>query len=241
VATREHPTSDPRQKLGPRPVRVIAPAAPRAEPIPLTAQQAQVLADIRHDLGNYFHKLFYWAEYLRDAPEPTTAADMLAATVRELEGFLKVALDYFDPSSLNPMQMTVADLVGGLNCQLRNQCGSAPLQQADMETWRTAQVSIDPSRLSYAFETAVRQFVRYLRPESRIAIGLEGRRVRSGGVVDVAFVLTPAGAGTSSATALAEIEWAIAERVIVLHGGELRTDAPSPDARRLVLTLPLHI
>ncbi len=40
-------------------------AEPAAPSVP-AATQERVLADIRHELGNFFHKLYYWDDSLQE-------------------------------------------------------------------------------------------------------------------------------------------------------------------------------
>src|SRR5262249_30486043 len=94
-----------RQKLGPLPART----APRPEPGTPVFVQEKVLAEIAHELGNFFHKLYYWSDYLKERPArksaDSTATQMLERTIKNLEDFLKVSLDYFHPTQLSFMRM----------------------------------------------------------------------------------------------------------------------------------------
>src|SRR6185295_19799090 len=108
------PGSDPR-KRGPLGVR---PAARRTEPSTAVVVQEKVLSEIRHELGNFFHKLYYWSDYLKERPTrqsaDSTATQMLERTIKNLEDFLKVSLDYFHPTQLAFTRMAVPELVEGL-------------------------------------------------------------------------------------------------------------------------------
>src|SRR5262245_35553570 len=68
--------------------------------------EERVLAKIAHQLGNCFHKLYYWTEFLQekraDHASEATAVQMLTRTVGNLEEFLKGALEYFRPVKLSP-------------------------------------------------------------------------------------------------------------------------------------------
>src|SRR5438876_5406828 len=58
------------QKLGPLTAR---PPALRAEPASAAVVQEKVLAEIAHELGNFFHKLYYWSDYLKEKPARKSA------------------------------------------------------------------------------------------------------------------------------------------------------------------------
>src|SRR5712691_8808179 len=100
--------SSPRRKLGPLAVR---PAARRPEQVAVAVVQERVLAEIRHELGNFFHKLYYWSDYLKEKPvrQPadSTATQMLERTIKNLEDFLKMSLEYFHPTQLAFTRMVV--------------------------------------------------------------------------------------------------------------------------------------
>ena len=100
------------------------PLVSAAEPIGATVRaadpsprQERLLGEISHELGNYFHKLYYWAELLREqrpaTAEPEPAA-LLEGTIRDLETFLKTALEFFRPISVLPLVMSVDEMTQSL-------------------------------------------------------------------------------------------------------------------------------
>src|SRR5262245_40958902 len=124
--------------------RKHGPLAVRRSPdSPVVVVQEKVLADIRHELGNFFHKLYYWSEYLREKParnpEDATAAEMLERTIKNLEEFLKVSLEYFRPTQLSCVRMQVPELVDGLLFQLRSQLNGTPVAIRGGDEWREAE------------------------------------------------------------------------------------------------------
>src|SRR5207247_3784695 len=124
-------------KLGPL---VTRPPLLRAEHGTPVLVQEKVLAEIAHELGNFFHKLYYWSDYLKERPTrrnaDSTAAQMLERTIKNLEEFLNVSLDYFRPTQLSFMHMTVADVVEGLVCQARSQLNGTPITVAQEGEWK---------------------------------------------------------------------------------------------------------
>src|SRR6058998_2651059 len=178
------PGPEGHQKLGPLAAR---PPAPRAEPATAAVAQEKVLAEIAHELGNFFHKLYYWSDYLKEKPArksaDSTAAQMLERTIKNLEDFLKVSLDYFHPTQLS--------------------------------------------------------FTR-VGPESSVTVAIErsARRDRAG--LEVGFQLhQPNEASALFRTAEAGIEWAVAQKVVALHGGELLERNEGAEEKSLVIFLPL--
>ena len=141
---------------------VAAPPVSRVEYAPTIVVQEKVLAEIAHELGNFFHKLYYWSDFLKEKQSrsksaDSTAAQMLERTIKNLEDFLKLALDYVHPTQLSFMRMGVSELLEGLLFQVRAHLNGTPVAVGDDEDWRGAQVQVmvDPSHLSHAFEVAV--------------------------------------------------------------------------------------
>src|SRR5262249_47922572 len=120
------------QKLGPRAAR---PPAPRPEHEATAVRPETGLAEIAPELGKLFHQLYYSYEYLKERPSrktaDSTAAQMLERTIKNLEDFLKVSLDYFHPTQLSLSRMTVSELVEGLLFQVRSHLNGTPATVAD--------------------------------------------------------------------------------------------------------------
>jgi signal transduction histidine kinase len=208
--------------------------------------QEKVLAEIAHELGNFFHKLYYWSDYLKEKPArktaDSTAAQMLERTIKNLEDFLRVSLDYFHPTQLSFTRMAVAELVEGLLFQVRSQLNGSPVTVSGASAWEglEADVLVDPSHLSYAFEVAVRQLTKQIGPGSSITIDIVRSTRRDVPGLEVGFSLRqPNEASPLFRTAEAGIEWAVAQKFIALHGGELTERNEVPGEKDLILFLPV--
>jgi len=240
--------SDGPSRLGPLAASMPSPAS-RPERGPgwsqaPTVMQEKVLAEIAHELGNFFHKLYYWSDYLKERPAlksaDSTAAQMLESTIRNLEGFLKVSLDYFHPTQLAFTRMPVPELLEGLLFQVRANLNGTSVAVAGQEPWPEASVLVDPSHLSRAFEVAVRHLTLHLGSESSVRVGIEqsvhGERVG----LEVGFhVEQPNEASPLFRTAEAGVEWAVAQKVVALHGGELAERTEERGGKGVVIFLPL--
>lgn len=225
--------------------RLAAAAPPPAPEISSTAHvQEKVLSEIVHELGNFFHKLYYWADFLKQRPSrksaDTTAAEMLERTIRNLEDFLKVSIAYFQPTQLSLMRMKAGEVAEGLLAQLRSQLNGTPVTVTGGGDWQTTPVLIDPGHLSRAFEVAVRHLVAQLGPGSTLGVGIE-RGIRGGRAgLEVGFQMRdPSEAQPLFRTSEAGVEWALAQKVLALHGGELTEDSTTPGRKSIVLFLPL--
>ncbi len=231
------------QKLGPLAAR---PPALRSEHATPVLVQEKVLAEIAHELGNFFHKLYYWSDYLKEKPArksaDSTAAQMLERTIRNLEEFLRVSLNYFHPTQLSFSRMAVSELLDGLLFQVRAQLNGTSVQVAGHDTWRAEEreVLVDPGHLSHAFEVAVSHLVKQVGPESSITVAIERSARREAAGLEVGFHLRqPNEASPLFRTAEAGVEWAVAQKVVALHGGELLESNEGPEVKSLVIFLPL--
>ena len=226
---------------------VAAPPVSRVEYAPTIVVQEKVLAEIAHELGNFFHKLYYWSDFLKEKQSrsksaDSTAAQMLERTIKNLEDFLKLALDYVHPTQLSFMRMGVSELLEGLLFQVRAHLNGTPVAVGDDEDWRGAQVQVmvDPSHLSHAFEVAVRHLMKQVGPNSRIQIATGRVMRRNAPGLEVEFRLhLPSEASPLFRTAEAGVEWAVAQKVMALHGGELAEHIKDAREKRLVVFLPL--
>jgi hypothetical protein len=179
-----------------------------------------------HELGNFFHKLYYWADYLRSEGPASNgdgegaAAEMLERTIRHLEGFLKIALDYFAPVDVSPMHMTVEDLLGSFVSRLSGRLCGTSLEVSRQSGVEAAEVLVDPTRTSQALEIAVRHVAQHVGDESRLAVAMRTTTYADRPCVELRVVIErPTGSSPLFRTAEAGVEWALMEKLFQLHGG----------------------
>lgn len=241
-ASRRIGPEEPQQALAPR--TGCAPAS-RDESAAVVLVQEKVLAEISHELGNFFHKLYYWSEYLRDAPArqsvDSTAGEMLERTIRNLEDFLKMSLGYFRPVHLSVVRMGAAEVVEGMLFQARARLNGTPLTVAQESDWRRAEILVDPGQISLAFEIVMRHLTTQIGPESQLGVGFGLGSRRDGPGLEARFRLqAPSEPPPLFRTAEAGVEWAVAERIVALHGGELVMQADDHREKTLIVFLPLR-
>src|SRR5262245_61454841 len=206
-----------------------------------SASEERVLAEIAHELGNFFHKLYYWTEFLQekraDHSSEATAVQMLTHTVGNLEEFLKGTLEYFRPLKLAPTRMLLSDMIAGMVVQLRAQLHGWPVRVTDAGGWEHQTVLIDPARLPAVFLAIGRRMIERAPAGSGVHVGLEA----GADSVEAVFRVEGSFGGPGFQTAAACLEWALAERIVALHGGCLHErDAAADGSPALVLSLPLH-
>ena len=219
--------------------RVVPDAAGDATVAPLIGER--VVADVRHEIGNYFHKLYYWADFLTESRNgragDVTATQMLEETIRGLEELLQATLEYVRPMTAAPIRMHAREVADGLVRQLANGLVGRSLTAAVDELVPSDRVLlVDPGRLSQLLAALARR-VAAATDEAReleIRVTAELR----GAVEVLAVRLSGCTAGTGHST-LTEVEWATAENVARLVGGEL-TVHEGGGRTTFALTLPLR-
>jgi hypothetical protein len=207
--------------------------------------EERVLAEINHELGNFFHKLYYWAEFLQerraDHSSEATAVEMLTHTVGNLEEFLKGTLEFFRPLKLAPARMPIGDVIAGMIVQLRAQLHGWPVRVSDAGRWGHQAVLIDPARLPAVFLAIGRR----LTERAPAGSGLHVDVASCADGVQAVFRVEGSIGGPGFHSAASCIDWALAERVVALHGGRLHERDAGRDAAEadgppaLVLFLPL--
>jgi hypothetical protein len=205
-----------------------------------SASEERVLAEIAHELGNFFHKLYYWAEFLQEKraehASETTAVEMLTRTVSSLEEFLKGTLEYFRPLKLSPARMLLSDVVAGMVVQLRAQLHGWPVRVTDTGARECEAVLIDPARLPAVFLAIGRRLTERAPAGSGVHVEVN----TPPGGMEAVFRIEGSIGGPAFQSAASCLEWALAERIVALHGGSLRERDTAGGPQAVVLLLPVH-
>ena len=201
------------------PVKAAVPEVPKIAPPPAAAGQFVVIApdvvdSIGHVLGNLFQRLYHLVDLSRT--DGAAAGDDLAVATRHLEGFLRTALDYLCPTTLTYQNMSVEDVVGGWAHQIGARTGGRV--ETEVGTRLPGVLRIDPAALRRSFALLAAR----LSPAAVAGAPVRLRAAAGPGNCAVAVrTLLPAGA-VGGASSEREVEWALAEKLIELHGGTLR-------------------
>lgn len=216
-----------------RPRRMTQPMPERA-----TAPD-EVLRDIRHELGNHFHKLYFWAEAVQDS-EPVSAQDTteqpLQRTIQNLERFLELAMTYLEPLRIEPVTMSTGDVARAALQVLQTEFVEGGVQldlAADVES---RELSLDPGRFS-AVLRKVAQALRAAGVGDRPQCQLHVRAADDSSRIEflVAAPIAPA------ATPMGEmhvLEWANAQHTMESHGGRLSPCNAVDGTAEIRLVLP---
>jgi len=213
----------------------------------LVVVQERVLAEITHELGNFFHKLYYWSDYIKSDGEgakktDSTAGQMLERTIANLEDFLKCALEYFYPIKLNFTKIAVAELLDGFMMHLTAHLNGNEVRVSRDEIGEPATILVDPARISQAFRIALHKVHEDLKSGGALTVSMgRGSRREFPGLEMQLAVEPKVPPSPLFRTAEAGVEWAVAQKLIELHGGEIIEQYDSNGRKVVSIFLPLYV
>jgi hypothetical protein len=182
----------------------------------------RVLDDLRHSLGNYFHKLYYWADYLKsgadDLGPEVSPVEMLDRTIQNLDGFLRIALEYFHTPDLACVTLTCEELGRSVASVLHSVKAnpSVVVARPGVEHWR---VAVDPSRFAEAVGIAARQIRAAADDQTSV---IHATVAPAPAALRVELRLDGGGAPRPRRQ-VGVVEWAVAGRLLAAHGGSLES------------------
>lgn len=210
----------------------------RQPPAALDELARGALGEIRHELGNFFHRLYYWIDRLEDsrAADGESAVRMLETTARTLEAFLTTTLEYLHPITLAPVPMSAADAVAGLRMRLPGCVDPA----GDPSALRlTGTLRVDPALLPEVLAAGVERVIGPGQPS--VPLRLDARTWGDGATRGVLLELRcvrPAPRGDAPPPAACALRWARAQRIALLHGGWLAERAANDGSPTIAIFLP---
>ncbi len=214
-----------------RPVRT-ATGGPRVDP--------EVLRDMRHEIGNHFHKLYYWADLLaaEDTGEPT-GTPSLARALRSFEGFLRTALLYFHGPGEAMVAVSATEVGQALQSILAE--GGTPVEVDCPKTLSTLRLSVDTERLSTAFRLIGEQLLRVAGSGNILGFRVQLRTLEGAATKDLEIAIeVPRGLAVARPSAEVDLVcWSVAGRIVEHHGGWLAALADESQSVRTTLRLPV--
>jgi hypothetical protein len=223
--------------------RPAAAEASAATDAPLTTPLIgdRVVADVRHEIGNYFHKLYYWADFLGESRSgrtgDVTATQLLEDTIRDLEDLVRVTLEYVRPLASTPIRMGAREVADGIVRQLESGLAGRTVAVEDAAALEARAIVVDPGRLSQLLGAIVRRLVQTTDATRPLAVHL-ATATRGAAEVLAVRIRGACGDGPVHST-IAEVEWATAENIARVTGGELTLDDVE-GMRTIELALPLR-
>ncbi len=190
-----------------------------------------VVEHIGHVFGNLFQRIYHLTEEMRACEAAT--AEMLAASIRQLEGFLQLVMDYFSPLPLALQQVPATEVAQSLAREISDTVG-CPVTIDGRHLH--GQLLVDPGRLVRVFALLATQLRSNTAAQRRLALttGVQpsNRSLVLGMCIPPDLLSDP-----SPAT---EMRWTVAEKVLESHGGALRQAAVPTGETSWEIVLPLQ-
>jgi signal transduction histidine kinase len=192
----------------------------------------RVLDDVGHVLGNMFQRIFHLVE--RTGDRDTVIAADLESSLRRLEAFLQLLMDYVSPLSLSLQPVSLSDVAQSLAQQISAASGRPVTLTGSVPA--DAQFLGDAGRLSQAFGLLALQ----LRAAAggNEAIEIRAATNSPSRVLALAVSLPPACIVERSSEC--EIQWSLAEKLLDIHGGVLRQGSTRAGGVLWEIMLPLQ-
>jgi hypothetical protein len=193
----------------------------------LVSVHPDVLRDAEHTLGNLFQRIYHAARLNRDALG--AHADRLTGAVEDLEGVVELVFDYVSPVELELRPIPVARIAESLVSQITAHTkGEVVLGDCP-----GVAVLADSRRLRRCFQLLGRACEPDWAAADRVSISVGHDPIAEQTEILVSCTKATGSNGSRSDSLL----WAVAARLIELHGGTLQRD-PSATVNACLIVLP---
>jgi hypothetical protein len=190
-----------------------------------------VVEHVEHVFGNLFQRIYHLAEQTRERGSAT--AELLSGSIRQLEDFLQLVMDYFSPLPLTLQLVPAIEVAQSLAREISDAVG-CPVKIDGRHC--SGRLLVDPGRLARAFALLTAQLGQAGHGQTSLEIRT-AVRPSSRAIVLSMSVLSHLLSRRSAAT---EMQWTVAEKVLESHGGAL-TRGPTVSGEVLwEIVLPLQ-
>jgi hypothetical protein len=193
----------------------------------LVSVHPDVLRDAEHTLGNLFQRIYHAARLNRDALG--VHAERLTAAVEDLEGVVELVFDYVSPVELELRAIPLPRIAESLVSQI----ASLTKGQVVLGDCPGVVVPADSRRLRRCFQLVGRACEPDWAVADRVSIGVSHDAVAEQCEILVSCAKASGGNGSKPDSLL----WAVAGRLIELHGGTL-VHNPSEAVNACLIVLP---
>lgn len=195
--------------------------------------EESVVRDLRHSVGNHFHKLYYWADRIGSedgASEHLALAEELNGALERFQEFLELGLRYFEADKASPITMAATEVASASESVLRTELPGVAVVVDVADSACGATIQLDPQRFSLALRLIAKLLGGARREALTTRISVDGAQAH--------VAIEASGGGAPVETPV--IEWAIARKAIVMQGGVLEASPSQEDVvGGCVVSLPL--
>lgn len=193
----------------------------------LVSVQPDVLRDAEHTLGNLFQRIYHATRVNREALGPQ--AERLEAAVEDLQGIVELVFDYVSPVDLELRPIPTARVAESLVSQITPRTkGKVHLGECP-----TVPILADSRHLRRCFQLLARACEHDWAAADRVSVEVSHDAAGEQAELLISCERAPGGNGGRADSLL----WAVAARLIELHGGAL-DHTPSETMNVCVISLP---
>jgi hypothetical protein len=190
-----------------------------------------VVERVEHVFGNLFQRIYHLADKARQ--HDVASVELLSVSVRELEDFLQLVMDYFSPLPLTLQFVPALEVVQSLAREISDAAG-CPVKIDGRHA--TGRLLVDPGRLVRAFALLAKQLGRSDNGSFSLEIHTAVRASNHSIVLSMAAPSHLISRGSPST----EMQWAVAEKVFESHGGALTQCSAASGEVTWEIVLPLQ-
>lgn len=191
-----------------------------------------VVDHIGHVFGNLFQRIYHLSDQVRERDAST--AEMLSGSIRQLEGFLQLVMDYFSPLPLT-LEYVPANEVGQSLAREISETVGCPVT-IEGSRHLSGRLLVDPGRMVRVFGLLAAHLRAGTGAPRPLAL-TTGLRPSEHSLVFSIRIPPDLLCGASPMT---EMQWTVAEKVFESHGGALRQVAVSTGETSWEIELPLQ-
>ncbi len=190
-----------------------------------------VVEHVGHVFGNFFQRIYHLTDQVRD--RDASAAEALSGSIRQLEDFLQLVMDYFSPLPLSLEYVPGIDIAQSLAREISDATGCSVKIDGKGSGGR---LLVDPGRLARAFALLASHLCHV--GSAPVPLDLKTALRQSSRSMALSVKL-PADV-LAKRTAQSEMQWTVAEKVLESHGGALAQHSSPAGEMAWEIVLPLH-
>lgn len=190
-----------------------------------------VVEHVGHVFGNLFQRIYHLTDQVRE--RDAAAAEALGPSIRQLEDFLQLVMDYFSPLPLSLQYVPGIDIAQSLAREISDTIGCSVKIDGKGSSGR---LLVDPGRLARAFALLASHLCHVGPAAAPLELKTALRQSNRSMVLSVRL---PAEV-LSKRTPQSEMQWTVAEKVLESHGGALAQHSLPSGEMAWEIVLPLH-
>jgi hypothetical protein len=194
----------------------------------LVSVHPEVLRDAEHTLGNLFQRIYHATRLNREGLGPQ--ADRLTAALEDLEGVVELVFDYVSPVELELRPIGLAQIAESLISQVR----ASAKGEVVFGEFPAASVLADSRHLRRCFQLLGRACEHDWAAAEQVSVSV-GHDAAS---EQAELLVSCTRASGSNGSRTDSLLWAVAARLIDLHGGVLE-HTPSTAVNACLIALPI--